>query len=134
MDLYEQISEALQQGDDARVADLTQQALDAGIAAEDLLADGLIAGMDVVGARFRNHEIFLPDVLLSARAMQAGVALLEPFFLQDKARGLGKVVLGSHVETCVSHAIASGDEAKRREKIDELLDVFARYGHLKGSK
>jgi len=95
MDLLQQISAALQVGDDGAVAALTRQALDAGATAEEILAGGLIAGMDVIGARFRDHEIFLPDVLLAARAMQSGMALLEPLFLEGAARGLGKVVVGT---------------------------------------
>jgi len=95
MDLLQQISAALQEGDDGAVAALTRQALDAGATAEEILAGGLIAGMDVIGARFRDHEIFLPDVLLAARAMQSGMALLEPLFLEGAARGLGKVVVGT---------------------------------------
>jgi 5-methyltetrahydrofolate--homocysteine methyltransferase len=95
MELLQQISAALQEGDDGAVAALTRQALDDGASAEEILDGGLIAGMDVIGARFRDHEIFLPDVLLAARAMQAGMALLEPLFLQGEARGLGKVVMGT---------------------------------------
>ncbi|MGD8330962.1 MAG: corrinoid protein [Acidobacteriota bacterium] len=95
MERLQQISAALQEGDDGAVAALTRQALDGGATAEEILAGGLIAGMDVVGARFRDHQIFLPDVLLAARAMQAGMALLEPLFLQGERRGLGKVVIGT---------------------------------------
>jgi len=95
MELLEQISASLQDGDDARVAELTQQAIDAGIAADDILANGLIAGMDVVGDHFRAHDIFLPDVLLAARAMHAGMALLEPLFLEGDVPSRGKVVIGT---------------------------------------
>jgi 5-methyltetrahydrofolate--homocysteine methyltransferase len=95
MDLLREISEALQKGDDAKVGELTQQAIDEGMQPKVVLDDGLIAGMDVVGKRFRNHEIFLPDVLLSARAMYAGMDLLKPLFLQDEVPSIGKVVLGT---------------------------------------
>jgi 5-methyltetrahydrofolate--homocysteine methyltransferase len=95
MSLLEELSAALQEGADERVAALTQQAIDAGVAAEEILTGGLIAGMDIVGRRFRDHEIFLPDVLLAARAMKAGMALLEPLFRQGEGAGLGKVVLGT---------------------------------------
>ena len=95
MELLEQISASLQDGDDARVAELTQQAIDAGIAADDILANGLIVGMDVVGDHFRAHDIFLPDVLLAARAMRAGMALLEPLFLEGEVPSRGKVVIGT---------------------------------------
>ena len=95
MDLLNEISEALQKGDDAKVGELTQKAIDEGMEPKDILDNGLIAGMDVIGGRFRNHEIFLPEVLLSARAMYAGMDLLKPLFLQDEVPSSGKVVLGT---------------------------------------
>ena len=95
MELLREISEALQKGDNAKVGELTQQAIDEGMQPKVVLDDGLIAGMDVIGKRFRNHEIFLPDVLLSARAMYAGMDLLKPLFLQDEVPSIGKVVLGT---------------------------------------
>ncbi len=95
MDLLSEMSEALQKGDDAKVGELTQKAIDEGMQPKVVLDDGLIAGMDVIGKRFRNHEIFLPDVLLSARAMYAGMDLLKPLFLQDGVPNIGKVVLGT---------------------------------------
>jgi len=95
MDLLNEISEALQKGDDAKVGELTQKAIDEGMEPKDILDNGLIAGMDVIGRRFRNHEIFLPEVLLSARAMYAGMDLLKPLFLQDEVPSSGKVVLGT---------------------------------------
>ena len=95
MDLLSEISEALQKGDNAKVGELTQKAIDEGMQPKVVLDDGLIAGMDIIGKRFRNHEIFLPDVLLSARAMYAGMDLLKPLFLQDEVPSIGKVVLGT---------------------------------------
>jgi len=95
MDLLKEISEALQKGDDAKVGELTKKAIDEGMVPKEILDDGLIAGMDVIGKKFRDHEIFLPDVLLSARAMYAGMDLLKPLFLQGEVPSLGKVVLGT---------------------------------------
>ncbi len=95
MDLLKEISESLQKGDDAKVGELTQKAIDEGMVPKEILDDGLIAGMDVIGKRFRAHEIFLPDVLLSARAMYAGMDLLKPLFLRDEVPSIGKVVLGT---------------------------------------
>ena len=69
MDLIDQISDQLQNGNDADVAELTENALNQKIAAVDILNRGLIAGMTVIGRKFKAHEIFLPDVLLAARAM-----------------------------------------------------------------
>ena len=95
MDLLKEISESLQKGDNAKVSELTQKAIDEGMAPKDILDNGLIPGMEVIGKQFRNHEIFLPDVLLSARAMHAGIDLLKPLFLQDEVPSIGKVVLGT---------------------------------------
>jgi 5-methyltetrahydrofolate--homocysteine methyltransferase len=74
---------------------LTQQAIDGGITAGQILNDGLLAGMDVVGKRFGANEIFLPEVLLSARAMHAGMDLIKPLLIADEVPALGKVVIGT---------------------------------------
>ena len=95
MDVLQQISECLQRGEHDKVADLTRQAIDAGTSAAQILNEGLLAGMDVVGRRFGAHEIFLPEVLLAARAMKAGVDLLEPLLIAEDVPSLGKVVIGT---------------------------------------
>lgn len=95
MDVLKQISESLQRGEDKKVAELTRQALDAGLTAGQILNDGLLAGMDVVSARFGANEIFLPEVLLSARAMNAGMDLIKPLLIAGEVRSLGKVVIGT---------------------------------------
>ena len=77
MDILKRIADALQRGTTSRWRTLTAEALGAGLAAGDILDEGLVAGMDVVGEQFRQHEIFLPDVLLAARAMYAGLDLLQ---------------------------------------------------------
>ena len=95
MDTLDRIADALQQGDDTRVARLAADALAAGAPAGDILQKGLIAGMNVVGEQFRRREIFLPDVLLSARAMYAGLELLKPHLAKDGVPLRGKIVLGT---------------------------------------
>ncbi len=95
MDVLRSIAEALEQGDDATVARLTDEAIGAGAVPATVLEQGLIAGMRVVGDRFRTHEIFLPEVLLAARAMQAGLARLKPLLVQGAVPSAGKVVLGT---------------------------------------
>jgi 5-methyltetrahydrofolate--homocysteine methyltransferase len=94
-DLLTRLSRSLQDGDDERVAALTKDALAAGISPKQILDDALISGMTVVGNRFKAHEIFLPDVLLAARAMYAGLGLLTPLFLKEDIPSRGKVVLGT---------------------------------------
>lgn len=82
-------------GDHTRAGDLTRQLIAAGTPPKSILDDGLIAGMTVVGDRFRDHEIFLPDVLLAARAMYAGMDLLKPLLIRDGIPSIGRVVIGS---------------------------------------
>jgi 5-methyltetrahydrofolate--homocysteine methyltransferase len=95
MDLLKRIADALRQGDDRQVGAFTAEALAAGRPAAEVLQGGLVAGMNVVGEEFRRREIFLPDVLLSARAMYAGLDLLRPHLARDGVPSRGKVVLGT---------------------------------------
>jgi 5-methyltetrahydrofolate--homocysteine methyltransferase len=95
MDILSRIGDALQHGEDQQVGQLTAEALAAGTPAGDVLQKGLVAGMNVVGEQFRRREIFLPDVLLSARAMYAGLDLLKPHLAKDGIPLRGKVVLGT---------------------------------------
>ena len=95
MEVLQQISESLKRGDHEQVAELTQQAIDADLSATQILNEGLLAGMDVVGQRFGAHEIFLPELLLAARAMNAGIDLIKPMFLDGEMPTQGKVVIGT---------------------------------------
>ncbi|HEX7320962.1 MAG TPA: corrinoid protein [bacterium] len=95
MNIVKQIETALVQGDDTGVGKLTQDAVKQGIAAKDILNKGLISGMEIVGAKFKEHEIFLPEVLLSAQAMNAGMDIIKPLLEKSGAPGLGRVVLGT---------------------------------------
>ncbi len=95
MEVLQEIAASLRKGEDARVEALTQQAIDAGMPAKEILDDGLIGGMNVVGSLFRRHEIFLPEVLLAARAMQKGIDLLTPLMIKDGIQTVGKVVIGT---------------------------------------
>jgi len=95
MDTLSRIGESLQRGDDRQVAEFVAEALAAGMPAGDILNQGLVAGMNVVGDQFRRREIFLPDVLLAARAMYAGLDLLRPHLAREGVPLRGKVVIGS---------------------------------------
>lgn len=95
MEILNEISESVQKGDPGAASALTKQAVDYGVPAKEILDGGLIAAMDVVGERFRKHEIFLPDVLLAAKAMYAGMDVLKPLLIEDGIPTLGKVVIGS---------------------------------------
>jgi len=89
------MSEALQVGNDKVVYENTQKAIEQGIPAKTILDDGLIAGMNIISEKFRKHEIFLPHVLLAAKAMYAGMELLKPLFIKDKIPSRGKIVIGT---------------------------------------
>ncbi len=95
MDLLNQLAEDLRLGEDDAVRAGTQAALAAGVAPGEILREGLLAGMAVVGEEFGRREIFLPDVLLAARAMQAGMEILRPLLARDGAPEAGRVVLGT---------------------------------------
>jgi 5-methyltetrahydrofolate--homocysteine methyltransferase len=95
MDILKDIAKSLMAGDDKKITGEVAQAIEEGIPTTVILDDGLIAGMNVVGVRFRNHDMFLPEVLMSARAMTAGVAILKPLMIAEDVPSRGKVVLGS---------------------------------------
>ncbi|HSL24479.1 MAG TPA: corrinoid protein [Vicinamibacterales bacterium] len=95
MTILTDIAEGLERGEDDRVGQLVRDALARQTPALEILNDGLLAGMARVGEQFRLREIFLPDVLLAARAMYAGLDLLKPLLAQDGMPSAGRVVLGT---------------------------------------
>ena len=94
MDLQE-ISLQLQAGKAKIVKTLVQQAIDEGIPAQQILEEGLLAGMNVVGAKFKNNEVFVPEVLVAARAMNQGANLLKPLLMESGIKTSGKVCIGT---------------------------------------
>lgn len=95
MDTITKIYELLQNGRTKPVLKAIQEALDEGIDAEVILKDGLLKGMNEVGIKFKNEEIFVPEVLISARAMNKGVELLKPYIQNEDNIVKGSVVLGT---------------------------------------
>ncbi len=95
METLEQIARSLEEGDDAGVPPLVRRALEEGMAPKRVLDEGLISGMNSVGDKFRIHEIFLPDVLLAAKAMYAGMDVLKPLLVREGIASRGRVVIGS---------------------------------------
>ena len=93
--MLEALAQSLIRGDAEAVSRLTRQAIDAGLSPALVLNDGLLAGMAVIGQRFRENEIFLPQVLVAARAMKAGIAHLEPFLAAAGVKPVGKVLVGT---------------------------------------
>ena len=93
--ILNEISEALQAGNARKTKELVQQAIDKNISVQDILTKGLIDGMDIIGSKFRNNEIFIPEVLISARAMNQSIALLKPLLESSGVKAVGKVCIGT---------------------------------------
>jgi 5-methyltetrahydrofolate--homocysteine methyltransferase len=93
--LFEKMASALIAGKEAEVKNLTQEALDKGGVAREILDKGLLAGMDVVGQRFKAGDMFIPEVLLCARCMHGAMEILKPHLSDADAAGAGKVVIGT---------------------------------------
>ncbi len=89
------LAEALIKGDRNKVVELTKQALAEGVPAADVLNKGLIAGMGVVGKRFKANEVYVPEVLIAARAMKGGMEILQPALVKAGVQPLATVVLGT---------------------------------------
>ena len=95
MSILNDISSWLQQGRAPKVKACVQQALDEGIPAGEILEKGLLDGMGIIGQKFRNNEVFVPEVLIAARAMSKGVEVLRPHLVEDGVEEKGTVVLGT---------------------------------------
>lgn len=95
MGILDDISINLQQGKAKVVKELVQKAIDEGIDAQTILDEGLLAGMSIIGGKFKNNEVYVPEVLIAARAMNTGSALLKPLLISSGVKAKGKVVLGT---------------------------------------
>ena len=89
------VSEALQRGDAEKVAELVKQALEENLLPKDILENGLIKGMDIIGAKFKKNEVYVPEVLIAARAMHAGMSILRPKLAETGVKNIGKVAIGT---------------------------------------
>ncbi|MDE6167966.1 MAG: corrinoid protein [Acetatifactor sp.] len=95
MSILNEISENLQKGKANVVKELVQKAIDDGLDAREILDHGLLAGMDIIGEKFKKNEVFVPDVLVAARAMNMGAALIKPLLAENGAKAAGKVCIGT---------------------------------------
>ena len=95
MSILNEISENLQCGKAKVVKELVQQAIDEGITAQEILEQGLMSGMNVIGEKFKNNEVFVPEVLVAARAMNMGVSVLKPYLQDGEVSVTGKVAIGT---------------------------------------
>ncbi|MHC4557509.1 MAG: corrinoid protein [Planctomycetota bacterium] len=89
------LADAVINGDQNTAVEITKAALKEGTAAKNVLEDGLIAGMDVVGTRFKNNEIYIPEVLIAARAMKMAMEILEPELIKAGVKPVGKLLIGT---------------------------------------
>lgn len=93
--LIEEISQFLQKGRAKNVKQLVEQALEEGLDPKEILNDGLLSGMMIIGGKFKRNEVFVPEVLVAARAMNAGMSVLEPRLVEVGNEPLGKAVVGT---------------------------------------
>lgn len=89
------LSEAIIKGDQNTAVEITKQALDEGMAPGEVLNDGLVAGMNVIGERFKNNEVYIPEVLIAARAMKMAMEHLEPKLVEAGVEPVGKALIGT---------------------------------------
>lgn len=95
MDILEQISELLQKGKAKDVTALCEQALQEGIPAKDILEKGLLAGMNVIGEKFKENLVFVPEVLVAARAMNKGTQVIKPYLASEGVKANGRACIGT---------------------------------------
>jgi corrinoid protein of di/trimethylamine methyltransferase len=126
MSILNEISANLQQGRAKVVKELVQQAIDEGINVKTILDEGLLSGMGVIGEKFKNNEVYVPDVLIAARAMNAGSELLKPLLISNGVKATGKVVLGTvkgDLHDIGKNLVRMMMEGKGLEVIDLGIDV-----------
>ncbi|MDR1932072.1 MAG: corrinoid protein [Spirochaetales bacterium] len=95
MGVLEEMSELLQKGKANEVKALVQKAIDEKIDAKRILEDGLMSGMNIIGEKFKNNQVYVPEVLIAARAMNQGISILRPLLVQAGVQARGTVILGT---------------------------------------
>ncbi len=128
MSILNEISQNLQIGKAKIVKELVQKAIDEGISPESILKEGLLDGMGIIGDKFKKDEIYVPDVLIAARAMTAGTEILKPLLASSGVTSAGKVVLGTvsgDLHDIGKNLVRMMMEGKGLEVIDLGVDVSA---------
>jgi corrinoid protein of di/trimethylamine methyltransferase len=128
MSLLSDLSEHLQRGKANEVKDLVQKALDEGLEPRAILEEGLMDGMGIIGAKFKKNEVYVPEVLIAARAMNAGITVLRPHLVTSGVKARGKVVLGTvkgDLHDIGKNLVKMMMEGKGLEVVDVGVDVPA---------
>lgn len=128
MSILNEISQNLQIGKAKIVKELVQKAVDDGLSAESILKEGLLHGMGIIGDKFKNDEVYVPDVLIAARAMNAGTEILKPLLAASGVKSSGKVVLGTvagDLHDIGKNLVRMMMEGKGLEVVDIGIDVSA---------
>lgn len=126
--ILEDISLQLQAGKAKIVKGLVQQAIDEGFAPQEILEKGLLHGMSIIGEKFKNNEVFVPEVLVAARAMSQGTAILKPLLVGENIQSAGKACIGTiqgDLHDIGKNLVKMMLEAKGLEVIDLGTDVSA---------
>ena len=92
---YQDLADAIIAGDNVKSKEVTQELVDSGIDAQEILNEGLVAGMNVVGKRFKANEMYIPEVLIAARAMHAAMDILKPLLSESGAQSKGTILVGT---------------------------------------
>lgn len=124
--ILKEISEFLQKGRAKNVKELCQQAIDSGISAKDILEQGLLDGMNIIGEKFKNNEVYVPEVLVAARAMNQGTQVLKPYLTAEGVEPIGKAVIGTvegDLHDIGKNLVKMMMEGKGIEVIDAGVDV-----------
>ena len=95
MAILDDLSELLQKGKVKNVVALVTQALEEGISPADILNEGLLKGMGEVGVKFKNNQVYVPEVLIAARALNKGLEVLKPRLVEAGTKPVGKVIIGT---------------------------------------
>jgi corrinoid protein of di/trimethylamine methyltransferase len=126
MSTLEDISTFLQKGRANEVKANVQKALDEGVPAQSILEDGLMAGMNIIGGKFKRNEVYVPEVLIAARAMNAGLEPLKPHLAASGVKSRGKVVIGTvkgDLHDIGKNLVRMMMEGKGLEVVDLGVDV-----------
>ena len=127
MSYLDEISEMLQKGRAKAVSELVQKALDEGTAVEDIM-NSLLSGMSVIGEKFKNNEVYVPEVLISARAMNTGMSILKPKLVDEGIAANGRACIGTvkgDLHDIGKNLLKLMLESKNIEVIDLGVDVAA---------